>query len=140
MSAEPATILATPRLPKDREGPVFAEPWQAQAFALTVRLHEAGHFTWPEWVEHLSREIAAAPPSSAAEAEAMYYLQWLAALEKLLAAKGLASPAELARRKDEWREAYEETPFGQPVVRDAHHHGHDHDHHHAAHGHGSHKD
>jgi len=126
--SQSTAILATPRLPKDWDGPVFAEPWQAQAFALTVKLHEAGHFTWAEWVEYLSREIAAPDPADAADAETTYYLQWLAALEKLSAAKGLASSAEISARKGEWRAAYEDTPFGQPVVRGDHHDDHDHGH------------
>jgi nitrile hydratase accessory protein len=84
-------------LPGDAEGPVFAAPWEAQAFALVVRLFEQGHYTWPEWVEYLSAEIAAAKKSP--ERPQAYYEQWLAAAEKLVAAKGLASADELAARK-----------------------------------------
>lgn len=124
---ERAALDSTPGLPKDRDGPVFAEPWQAQAFALTVRLHEAGHFTWSEWVNYLSREIAAGTSADAGSPETVYYLQWLAALEALVADKGLASAAALAARKAAWRAAYEATEFGHPVVLGA---GHDHGHHH----------
>lgn len=122
-----AALDSTPGLPRDRDGPVFAEPWQAQAFALTVKLHEAGHFTWSEWVRYLSREIAAGAPAGASGAETVYYLQWLAALEKLAADKGLASPAALAERKAEWLAAHEATAFGKPVALDAAHR-HDHEH------------
>ncbi len=126
---DPLVPASTPGLPKDRDGPVFAEPWQAEAFALTVRLHEAGHFTWPEWVAALSREIAAGGSADAGSPETVYYLHWLAALERLVADKGLASVAALARRKAEWREAYDATAHGQPVVLGAKHR-HDHNHHH----------
>ncbi len=126
---EPANLASTPGLPKDRDGPVFAEPWQAEAFALTVKLHEAGHFAWAEWVSYLSREIASGAPADASHAETVYYLHWLAALERLVADKGLASAVALAKRKAEWHEAYEATAHGQPVVLGAKHH-HDHDHHH----------
>lgn len=126
---ERAALDSMPGLPKDRDGPVFAEPWQAQAFALTVRLHEAGHFSWPEWVSYLSREIAAPASADAGGPETVYYLQWLAALERLVADKGLASAAALAERKAAWRSAHEATAFGQPVALDAgHDHGHDHHH------------
>jgi nitrile hydratase accessory protein len=122
-----AALASTPGLPRDRDGPVFAEPWQAQVFALTVKLHEAGHFTWPEWVHYLSREIAAGAPADAPGAETVYYLQWLAALEKLASDKGLTSPAALAERKAEWLAAHEATAFGKPVALDAAHR-HDHEH------------
>lgn len=102
-------------LPRDEEGPVFDEPWQAQAFALTVRLHEAGHFTWPEWVACLSKTIAAGKEDEAA-GRLSYYDHWLAALETIVADKGLASLDELGARKSAWREAHEHTPHGEPVV------------------------
>jgi nitrile hydratase accessory protein len=86
----------------------FAEPWQAQAFALAVHLHGAGVFTWSEWAGALAAEIAARPA-------APYYEAWLAALERLAAEKRLATSAELAGRKGEWEAAYLHTPHGQPV-------------------------
>lgn len=49
--AELATIEAT-------EGPAFSEPWQAQAFALVLALHEQGLFAWSEWAEYLTAAIA----------------------------------------------------------------------------------
>ncbi|MGD9536433.1 MAG: nitrile hydratase accessory protein [Alphaproteobacteria bacterium] len=124
----PTALDETPGLPRDRDGPLFAEPWQAQAFALTVKLHEAGHFTWPEWVAYLSREVAAGAPAGASGAETVYYLQWLAALEKLASDKGLTSPAALAARKAEWLAAHGATAFGEPVTLEAaHRHDHEHD-------------
>ena len=92
--------------------PVFAEPWQAQAFAMTVKLHEAGLFTWPEWADMLSAEIAAAGPDDAAE---NYYSHWLSALEKISEAKGAMSQSERLERKDAWDRAARATPHGEPI-------------------------
>ncbi len=92
--------------------PVFAEPWQAQAFAMTVKLHEKGLFTWPEWADVLGREIAAAGPDDAAE---NYYLRWLAALEKITQQKGALNEAERLDRKDAWDRAAKATPHGKPI-------------------------
>ncbi len=87
-------------LPRDTEGPVFGEPWEARAFAIVVRLFDEGHYTWPEWVDYLSAEVAAAKKLDPAQAP-KYYEQWLAAAEKLVADKGLLSTGELAARKSE---------------------------------------
>lgn len=95
--------------------PVFAEPWQAQAFALVLKLHEAGHFTWPEWAEALAAEIATAGPQDDGSA---YYDHWLAALERLATRRGLVTFGEVAARKSAWAAAYSRTPHGQPVVLD----------------------
>ena len=103
----------------DDAAPTFAEPWQAQAFALAVKLSEAGHFTWKEWSEALARELRAAESHGEANDEARYYEHWLSALEKLVAAKGLARSAELLERKEAWADAYRRTPHGKPVVLDA---------------------
>lgn len=96
--------------PHDSAEPVFEEPWQAEAFALVVHLHEKGAFSWAEWATALSDEIKCAP-----DAETHYYGHWLAALEQLVKARGLAAPAALERRKQEWAEAYRRTPHGKPV-------------------------
>lgn len=106
-----AAVDVVPSLPRDEGGPVFDEPWQAEAFAITIRLHQAGVFTWKEWVAALSAEIAAADDGPSQP----YYAQWLAALEKLVAVKGVASCAEMAALKAAWRDAYLRTPHGQPV-------------------------
>lgn len=104
-------VLALPRLPRDAEGPVFAEPWQAQAFALTLKLHEGGAFTWVEWAEALSEQLADDP----ADDGSRYYEHWVAALERLTTGRNLATQGELAARKDAWKSAYIHTPHGKPV-------------------------
>ena len=103
--------LALPGLPKDEQGPVFSEPWQAQAFALAVRLNAEGAFTWTEWAAALSRELARHP----ADDGSGYYLYWVAALETLITERGLLTAADLASRKDAWADAYRHTPHGKPV-------------------------
>lgn len=104
--------LALPGLPKDAEGPVFAEPWQAQAFALTLELHAQGAFTWSEWAQMLSDELKAAGPS---DDGSRYYEHWLCALERLTMAKQLAGADALLARKAAWADAYRRTPHGRPV-------------------------
>lgn len=108
-------FAALPRLPRDEGGPVFAEPWQAQAFALAVKLSEQGHFTWKEWAAALSEEIRAAASRGEPDDGSRYYHHWLAALERLAAAKGLCDPGALAARKQAWADAYRHTPHGKPV-------------------------
>jgi nitrile hydratase accessory protein len=105
-----------PLLPRDQDGPVFAEAWQAQAFAMTIELARHGRFTWGEWAAALGAEIAAAQARGDADLGDTYYHHWLAALERLVAAKDLLSVSELAARKDAWRDAAAHTEFGQPIV------------------------
>ncbi|HEX4710130.1 nitrile hydratase accessory protein [Phenylobacterium sp.] len=110
MSApEPLTL---PRLPRDGSGPVFTEPWQAQAFALALHLHEQGAFTWAEWAQALSERLRAAGPD---DDGSRYYEHWLAALEGLVTARKLAEAPALDERKRVWAEAYRRTPHGRPV-------------------------
>jgi nitrile hydratase accessory protein len=92
--------------------PVFAEPWQAQAFALAVKLSELGYFTWKEWADALAEEIKSAGPDDGS----YYYHHWLATLERLAAAKGLTTPEAMLARKDAWADAYRHTPHGKPVA------------------------
>ena len=94
---------------------MFAEPWQAQAFALAVTLSDQGHFTWKEWAAALAHELQAAANRGEPDDGSRYYEHWLAALESLVAAKGLAEPAALVARKEAWTEAYRSTPHGRPV-------------------------
>jgi nitrile hydratase accessory protein len=110
-----APLDALPAIPRDADGPVFRAPWEAQAFAMTVMLHERGHVTWKEWAARLSDEIAAARAAGDPDDGSRYYYYWLAALEKLVAEKRLIKPDELATRKDEWDRAARETPHGQPI-------------------------
>ena len=107
---------ALPRIPRDEEGPVFRAPWEAQAFGMAVALHDRGLFTWKEWASHLADEIAAAKTRGEADDGTRYYEHWLAALERIAAAKGLVSAPELATRKDEWDRAARATPHGQPIT------------------------
>lgn len=105
-----------PGLPlADGGKPVFAEPWQAQAFALVLQLHERGLFTWPEWAQALSARIAAAQAAGDPDLGDTYYRHWLAALEGIVAAKGASSAAELARYAQAWDAAADRTPHGQPI-------------------------
>lgn len=110
-----AQLTELSRLPRDEGGPVFAEPWQAQAFALAVKLAEQGHFTWKEWAAALADELKLAARRGEPDDGSRYYEHWLAALERLVTAKGLADPAALVTRKNAWAAAYRNTPHGQPV-------------------------
>src|SRR5207248_5594691 len=95
-------LAALPLLPRDDGGQAFAEPWQAQAFALAVKLSEQGHFTWKEWAAALAAELQAAANRGEPDDGSRYYEHWLAALEGLVTAKGLADPAALITRKEAW--------------------------------------
>ena len=110
-----AQLDALPRVPRDDEGPVFAEPWQAQAFALAVKLSEEGHFTWKEWAAALADELKAAAARGEPDDGSKYYEHWLATLERLVILKGLEHPETLADRKEAWADAYRHTPHGKPV-------------------------
>ena len=115
-SAPNSELLASlPPLPRDEEGPVFAEPWQAQAFAMAVRLSAQGHFTWKEWAAALAAELKAASDRGEPDDGSHYYEHWLVALERLVTEKGLTDPASMLARKEAWAEAYRRTPHGKPV-------------------------
>ena len=104
-----------PSIPRDAEGPVFKDPWEAQAFAMALALHERGVFTWPEWAATLSDEIKRAQAAGDPDTGETYYLHWLAALERLVAEKGVASRETLARYKHAWDHACDRTPHGKPI-------------------------
>jgi nitrile hydratase accessory protein len=116
--SEPASLArfaADEHLPRDDEGPVFEEAWQAEAFALTVRLHEAGCFTWSEWAATLAAVLREVRDRAEPDDGSHYYDHWLAALERLVTAKQVVSVSDLERRKAAWTQAYLLTPHGQPV-------------------------
>jgi nitrile hydratase accessory protein len=108
-------LSVLPQIPRDESGPVFAEPWQAQAFALAVKLSEQGYFTWKEWAAALAEEIKAASARGEVDDGTHYYEYWLAALERLVTQRGLTDAGALAERKEAWADAYRHTPHGKPV-------------------------
>ena len=110
---EVATAL--PGLPRDDGGPVFREPWEAQAFAMTVALYRKGLFTWPEWATALSAEIRRAQAAGDPDTGDTYYHHWLAALERLVGERGIADRSALARYRDAWDRAADRTPHGTPI-------------------------
>ena len=106
---------AIPSIPCDADGPVFREPWQAQAFAMALALHARGLFTWPEWAAMLTEEIRRAQAAGDPDTGETYYLHWLATLERMVAAKGVATEATLARYRAAWDHAADRTPHGAPI-------------------------
>jgi nitrile hydratase accessory protein len=104
-----------PGIPRDAEGPVFREPWEAQAFAMTLALHSRGLFTWPEWAATLGAEIKRAQAAGDPDTGVTYYRHWLAALERIVAEKGVASAETLQRYYDAWDHAADRTPHGTPI-------------------------
>jgi nitrile hydratase accessory protein len=115
VTADSDRLSELPPLPRDEGGPVFAEPWQAQAFALAVRLSEQGYFSWKEWAATLADELKAAADRGEPDDGSRYYEHWLAALERLVTSKRLSNSAELLQRKEDWADAYRHTPHGRPV-------------------------
>jgi nitrile hydratase accessory protein len=105
-----------PGIPCGSDGPVFRAPWEAQAFAIALVLHERGLFTWPEWAAILADEIKGAQARGDPDLGDTYYRHWLAALERLAAEKGAVEPAILARTCAAWRRAAARTPHGAPVA------------------------
>jgi nitrile hydratase accessory protein len=106
---------AVPSIPCDAEGPVFREPWEAQAFAMALALHERGVFTWSEWADTLSGEIKRAQAAGDPDTGETYYRHWLAALERLIAVKGVTTSDNLHRYRDAWDHAADRTPHGAPI-------------------------
>jgi nitrile hydratase accessory protein len=104
-----------PRIPQDNDGPVFREPWEAQAFAMTLALYQRGLFTWNEWATTLGSEIKRAQAAGDPDSGETYYLHWLSALEKLVAEKGVTTTETLHRYRDAWEHACDRTPHGQPI-------------------------
>jgi len=104
-----------PSIPCDAEGPVFREPWEAQAFAMALALHERGLFTWTEWAATLAGEIKRAQAGGDPDTGETYYRHWMAALERLISAKGVATSETLHRYRDAWDHAADRTPHGAPI-------------------------
>jgi nitrile hydratase accessory protein len=115
MDAAARATSAVPGIPRDDDGPVFREPWEAQAFAMALTLHERGLFTWKEWAATLADEIKRAQAKGDPDTGETYYLHWLATLERLVGEKGVASPATLRRYHEAWDHAADRTPHGSPI-------------------------
>jgi nitrile hydratase accessory protein len=119
MSLDPRPALrvvtAVPGIPRDADGPVFREPWEAQAFAMALVLHDRGMFTWPEWASTLADEIKRAQAAGDPDTGETYYQHWLKALERLVAEKGVTTEETLTRYRDAWDRAADRTPHGQPI-------------------------
>jgi nitrile hydratase accessory protein len=108
-------FAASPLLPRDAGGPVFAAPWQAQAFAMAVQLSAEGYFTWTEWTTALGAQLQAAADRGDPDDGSRYFEHWLTALEHLVTDKKLTDLTALSERKEAWADAYCHTPHGQPV-------------------------
>lgn len=106
---------AVPGIPRDADGPVFREPWQAQAFAIALALHSRALFTWAEWTATLAAEIKRAQAAGDPDTGDTYYRHWLAALERIVADKGVTDARTLARYHDAWSRAADRTPHGTPI-------------------------
>ena len=107
--------LALPGLPQDADGPVFGAPWQAQAFALVLALHERGAFGWPEWAQALGDAIQAAQQRGDRDDGSTYWQHWLDALDTLVVRHGLGDAAQLHALEQAWEAAAARTPHGQPI-------------------------
>ena len=105
-----------PGIPRDADGPVFREPWEAQAFAMALTLHARGLFTWTEWAQTLADEIKRAQAAGDPDTGETYYRHWLATLERLVAAKGVATAETMHRYRDAWDHAADRTPHGSPII------------------------
>lgn len=110
-----AIIETVPGFPHEGEAPVFAEPWQAQAFAMAVSLQHQGLFTWAEWAQTLGSEIRQAVAAGDPDDGSTYYNHWMAALERLVAEKDLARADTLHCYARAWGRAAERTPHGEPI-------------------------
>jgi nitrile hydratase accessory protein len=112
--SEPGFPPSEPGFPPSRERQ-FQAPWEAQAFAMAVSLHERGAFTWKEWAATLAAVIAEVSARGEPDSGEDYYRHWLTALERIVAAKGLVAAPALEERRHEWEEAAHRTPHGQPI-------------------------
>jgi nitrile hydratase accessory protein len=115
MDAAARATSAVPSIPRDEDGPVFRAPWEAQAFAMALTLHERGLFTWTEWAAALADQIKRAQAAGDPDTGETYYQHWLATLERLVAEKGVATTETLARYREAWDHAADRTPHGTPI-------------------------
>ncbi len=117
LNTRPATTIteALAGIPSDQQAPTFNEPWEAQAFAITVAMHRRGAFSWNEWAETLGEQIRLAQASGDPDLGTTYYLHWLAALEKLVQKKGIADQGTLNLYQEAWHRAAHRTPHGEPI-------------------------
>ena len=106
---------SVPSIPRDDDGPVFREPWEAQAFAMALALYDRGMFTWPEWAATLAAEIKRAQAAGDPDTGETYYRHWLNALERLVAEKDITSRDTLTRYYNAWERAADRTPHGKPI-------------------------
>ena len=104
-----------PGIPRDEDGPVFREPWEAHAFAMALTLHDRGVFTWTEWASALAAEIKRAQANGDPDTGETYYRHWLATLERLVAEKGVTTSETLSRYRNAWDHAADRTPHGAPI-------------------------
>ena len=100
---------------KDEQQPVFAEPWEAHAFAIAVKLSEKGLLKWSEWLDVLAEEIKEAKEQGNPDFGNTYYQFWLSALETILLEKNILKKSDLKSIMEQWRRAYLSTPHGIPV-------------------------
>ena len=114
-SAAAHATANVPGIPRDDDGPVFREPWEAQAFAMALALHERGLFSWTEWAAALADQIKRAQAEGDPDTGETYYRHWLATLEHLVAAKGVTTSETLHRYRDAWDHAANRTPHGKPI-------------------------
>ncbi len=112
----PEMRAALPDLARDDAGPVFKAPWEAQAFAMVLALHERGMFGWTQWARTLGEVIAEAKERGDPDTGKDYYRHWLTALERMVTRSGLVTASALAARREQWACAARETPHGQPIV------------------------
>ncbi len=103
-------------LPPDQQEPTFSEPWQAQAFAITVALQRRGLFSWNEWAQTLGEQIRQAQADGDPDLGTTYYHHWLAAIETLVRNKGIADNPTLTQYQAAWERAAQRTPHGEPIV------------------------
>ncbi len=109
-------LNAIDSIPRNESGPIFNEPWEAEAFAMTLALYEKGLFTWPEWAAVLSEEINRAQAAGDPDLGDTYYRHWLSALERIVIKQGVTNAEHLGQLYDDWNHAAHTTPHGEPIV------------------------